>query len=352
MKILIIGGGLSGLTLAYLLGKNNISTQILEASSRLGGRIETLRGKQDTPLELGATWVSDGHHYLLELIKECGLSIYPQYTKGKSLFQTHISDPPQEFFVQESQNNSYRIAGGTSALITALSNTLVDENILLNTKVTVIEQDGQNLMVKTNSEETFKSDIVVLCLPPQLIGSSIRFNPALPSETKAILPTVQTWMAGSIKLVLEYSKAFWRDKGLSGMIYSHPGIISEIYDHTNYEEDKFGFTGFLNAGVISYLQEVRRKQVLDMLSSLIGEEAKNPLYYNDKVWTGDYILGNNNIIPMAHYNNSHPCLQRSYMNGKLFFSGTETSKTHPGYMEGAVQSAVNAYKKLLNQISH
>lgn len=54
-KIIIVGGGLSGLTLAYLLAKQGIKATILEASTRLGGRIQTVRGLGGTPLELGAT---------------------------------------------------------------------------------------------------------------------------------------------------------------------------------------------------------------------------------------------------------------------------------------------------------
>jgi monoamine oxidase len=33
MNVIIVGGGLSGLTLAYLLSKKNINTTVLEASS-------------------------------------------------------------------------------------------------------------------------------------------------------------------------------------------------------------------------------------------------------------------------------------------------------------------------------
>lgn len=40
-RIIIIGGGLTGLTLAYLLSKKNINATALEASPRLGGRIQT-----------------------------------------------------------------------------------------------------------------------------------------------------------------------------------------------------------------------------------------------------------------------------------------------------------------------
>jgi len=41
-------------------------------------------------------------------------------------------------------------------------------------------------------------------------------------------------------------------------------------------------------------------------------------------------------------------LQEGYMKGKIFFSGTESSPEHPGYMEGAIVSAKNICAKLLS----
>ncbi|GEM_PF-7089624 len=40
-EVLIIGGGLTGLTIAYLLQKENIAVKVVEARDRLGGRIKT-----------------------------------------------------------------------------------------------------------------------------------------------------------------------------------------------------------------------------------------------------------------------------------------------------------------------
>ncbi|MFT3902078.1 MAG: hypothetical protein QM727_02855 [Niabella sp.] len=40
------------------------------------------------------------------------------------------------------------------------------------------------------------------------------------------------------------------------------------------------------------------------------------------------------------------CRKASYMNGKLYFSGTETAAEFAGYMEGAVISAVEMATKL------
>lgn len=347
-RIIIIGGGLSGLTLSYLLSRKNIESIILEASSRLGGRIQTVKGKLQTPMELGATWFSDMHPNLLSLIEELGLKKFPQYSKGISLFKTKSFEPPQKFFVPEADTPSYRIAGGTQMLIDTLSKKIAAENIRLNTKAIAIKETESELAVETLNGEMFYADKVVLCLPPQLAGSQIQFFNALPDNLTMILPAVQTWMAGSIKFVLEYATPFWRNNGYSGMLYSHAGIVMEMYDHTNVEEDRFGFTGFLNGGASSYSQEVRKEFVLKQLAELFGDEAQYPVTYYDKVWTGELVWDGNLQPARPHQNNGHPLLQESYLNGKLFLSGTETSAEFSGYMEGAVRSAIKALDNILN----
>ncbi|MFN3298662.1 MAG: FAD-dependent oxidoreductase [Sediminibacterium sp.] len=103
-RIVIIGGGLSGLTLAYLLEKKNYEITLIEASPRLGGRIETAVGNLGTPLELGATWFSETHVQLLSLLAKLEIKKYEQYTKGVSLFQTTKFEPPQLFSVPEAEN--------------------------------------------------------------------------------------------------------------------------------------------------------------------------------------------------------------------------------------------------------
>lgn len=339
-RIVLVGGGLTGLTLAFLLSKKNVKVTILEASSRMGGRIQTINGKKETPLELGATWFSDIHQNLLRLLKQLGLEKYPQFSKGKSLFQTKSFEPTQAFFVPESESPSYRIVGGTQHLIEKLLENIPNVAIELNTKISSITGSENELILNTREGKQFYADQAILCLPPQLAGSQIEFSPALPTDISNVLPTVQTWMSGSIKFVLEYDKPFWRNNGYSGMLYSHAGIVTEMYDHTNREEDKFGFTGFLNSGASSYTEKVREDLVLQQLSQLLGDDILHPISYTDKVWTGEHVFAGPQVIQRPHQNNGHPLLQNSYMNGKLYFSGTETATAYAGYMEGAIIAAL------------
>jgi monoamine oxidase len=70
--LIIIGGGISGLYLAYKLYSDYKDILLLEVSSELGGRIKT-DTLQDFPVELGASRFSSNHKSLIKLINELNL---------------------------------------------------------------------------------------------------------------------------------------------------------------------------------------------------------------------------------------------------------------------------------------
>jgi monoamine oxidase len=119
-----------------------------------------------------------------------------------------------------------------------------------------------------------------------------------------------------------------------------------MYDHTNIEGNKFGFTGFLSGAAANYSQELRKELLLQQLHELFGEKIMKPLSYFDKIWNNEYISGANQIIQRPHQNNGHKLLQNSYLGGKLYFSATETSSSYPGYMEGAVCAAKRVVREI------
>ena len=336
---LIIGGGLSGLALAYFLKKKGIEAIVVEAADRLGGRIHTIAGLLGTPLELGATWFSNMHTNLLSLIEELQLLKFVQYSGGISFFQTKSFEPPQQFFVPAAEQPSYRIAGGTQRLIEVLTERLLPEQILLQTKILSIRDAATHLEVRRSDGSIMHAEQVIVCIPPQLAAASITYSPGLPGNVDEILTTVQNWMAGTIKFTLEYSEPFWRKQGYSGMIYSHAGIVTEMYDHTNFEENKYGFTGFLNGGSVHYSPTVRKELVLAQLCELFGEQIIRPSLYMDKVWNDELIIKGNPVFVQPHQNNGHPLFSSGYLNDRLHFCGTETADAFAGYMEGAVIAA-------------
>ncbi len=348
--VAIVGAGLSGLLLGHLLNKNNIHCTVFEAAAHIGGRIQTIRGPGGVPLEFGATWFSDAHPRLKYLLNELGLSSFPQHTEGLSLFHAKAFVPPQQFYIPQADAPPYRITGGTSKLITTLASLLPQRSILTGKPITAIADDGQKITLTSAQGENYNVSAVAICLPPKLAEKSISFSPELPSDVKATIGSVHTWMAGSTKFVVEYPTPFWREKGYSGVLYAHTGLVNEMYDQSDAQVQRFGLAGFLSPNATKYSRGQRRELVLEQLAAYFGEEAKAATYYNDKIWTGDFVTPDGPPSERPHQNNGHPHLHAAYMDQKLYFSGSETSTSHPGYLEGAVTAAETTARNITERL--
>jgi len=91
--VIILGGGLAGLSAAYRLKKENIPFVVLEARNRLGGRVltHTLDEKEDLTCELGAEWIGKSHTKIQGLCNEFGLEMLDhQYDTHLVLNEQHF----------------------------------------------------------------------------------------------------------------------------------------------------------------------------------------------------------------------------------------------------------------------
>lgn len=336
----IVGAGLSGLTLAYLLKKKGIEFKIFESSNRIGGRIETIQTSNGGTIEMGATWCHIQHNKLLSLLDELNIGITKQHTSGISLFETSNQYKAQEFFIPEHEEASYRIENGTSNLIQRLTQLVGEENIYLNQKIVKIQINSQRICLITSKGLKYISDYVVTTLPPNLLVNSIDFEPQLPTIVQEIAKKTHTWMGESIKFGLEYYTPFWKKNGYSGILYSHVNLIQEMYDHSSTDGTFYALKGFLNGQAYSYTKEERKVHVLKQLERVFGLEVTNYVHYYEKLWRNeeDLFLSYDTFV-MPHQNNGHVLYQNPFFGNKLFVSGSETGQQHPGYMEGAIQAA-------------
>src|SRR5215211_5715255 len=76
-RIVIVGGGLAGLTCAYRLKQAGVTAELHEASDRLGGRCWSIRGSFAPGLvaEHGGELIDTGHIEIRQLAKELGFTL-------------------------------------------------------------------------------------------------------------------------------------------------------------------------------------------------------------------------------------------------------------------------------------
>jgi monoamine oxidase len=76
-RVVVVGGGLAGLTAAYRLKQSGVNAQLYEASDRLGGRCWTRRGDfaEGQIAERGGELIDQGHTEIRKLAQELGLTL-------------------------------------------------------------------------------------------------------------------------------------------------------------------------------------------------------------------------------------------------------------------------------------
>lgn len=196
--VLIIGAGLTGLTLAYLLRNTDSEVVVVEARNRLGGRIHTVGGDGQNTIEMGATWLGPAHTKLKELLDALNIEIFEQRLGDKAIYEPSSMGPHQLVTLPSDQESSYRIRGGTMKVIHTLSSYLSDGQLYLNEPVQKIKKSDEGLRVISRNLE-FKAKQVVSTLPPKLLAESIQTEPSLPDELTSIMQQTHTWMGESIK---------------------------------------------------------------------------------------------------------------------------------------------------------
>lgn len=344
--ILIIGGGLSGLYISYLLRQSKYRVQLVDARSRLGGRIHTLYNNNDANLEMGATWLGHQHKNLKQLLNTLGINTFDQVIGSTAIYEAISTSPHYLAKLPPNPEPSMRIQGGSSSLIKALEVHCKNTTISLNQPITSIKQKD-NTYCSESGSCTYISKMVISTLPPKLFVSKIEVSPKLPSSLTQIAHQTHTWMGESIKIGLTYKTAFWRADHLSGTIMSNVGPIPEMYDHSNYADNKFALKGFLNGNYFSISKEERIEMILLQLEKYYGPIARTYSKYEETIWRKEehtFQAYDSHVLP--HQNNGHAVFQDSYLGGGLLLSGTETSPQYPGYMEGAIVSAKQAVERI------
>ena len=359
-KVLIIGGGLSGLHTAYSLHQQGIDYLLVEARDRLGGRILSKHRQQPTDdatqvaYDLGPAWFWPGQTNLEALVQRLGLvdQIFYQQESGDALYENaegHITRGIQGI----SMAGSYRLKGGNAQLITALQQQLPAQSIHLNTRVKTITSDGNSILVNVDNDEQQKHiecEQLVIAAPPRVALQTIDFDPLLSEQRINTLKQIKTWMAGHAKLLVFYASPFWLNQGFSGDCISQFGPLHEIHDASPKVGGPYALFGFLGIPAKNRTHPEPLKQAaIEQLVRLFGEEANDPLEVLYKDWTKDPFTATALDQEMLNHhptNDIENALEAAW-NNRLIWSGSETSDGRfNGYLEGALEASERTIRLL------
>ena len=244
-KILIIGAGMAGLSAAYELTQLGHDVTILEARTRPGGRVHTLREPFSDGLfaEAGAARIPDNHDLTLKYVKLFELPLEPMYPARLSALRFEAGSMRQvsiegftealgKAFGSELGGTPARfskIKGGNDLLPKAFAARLANK-ILYESPVVKIDQDEKSARVtflRKGTPETMTADRVLCALPFSLLR-----NVAMPANfAEKKLAAIKNLKYDSVSRVyLQTKNRSWEEKGLNGFAFTRESV--EIWQPT------------------------------------------------------------------------------------------------------------------------
>jgi monoamine oxidase len=235
-----------------------------------------------------------------------------------------------------------RLTGGAQQVCDRLAAELGDA-VVLDAPVTSITCLGDDAAIVRAGERETTARRVVLALAPPLLAS-IAFEPPLPAERQSLVR--RTWMGSYVKAAVVYERAWWRDRGLSGLAYADSGPVQMVVDDSPPGGAPGVLVGFAAGAPARDLQRLDEAQRRDTLIAAIGravaDDAPPPAAYREVDWAGEpwsrgapvALMGPGTLTEVG------PALRRPV--GPLHWAGTDTATEWPGYIEGALQAGDRA----------
>ncbi|KAM6447062.1 amine oxidase [flavin-containing] A-like isoform 2-T2 [Liasis olivaceus] len=334
--VIVIGGGISGMSAAKLLFESGLSVVVLEARDRVGGRTFTIRNHQVKYVDVGGAYVGPTQNRILRLAKELGIETYKVNVREATLLYTKIPaeapwDAPhakewdkitmKQFIDRHCWTKTVRdfatvfvninvtsethevsalwflwyvkLCGGTTRIfsvtnggqerkfiggsgqITEKIMELLGDKIKLESPVVHIDQSGDNVIVETLNHEIYKGKYVISAIPPILI-EKIHFTPELPTIRNQLIQRLP--MGSVIKCMMYYKEAFWRKLGLCGatIIVDDEAPISVTLDDTKPDGSVPALMGFILTRkafrLANVSKEERKRKICELYAKVLGSE--------------------------------------------------------------------------------
>jgi monoamine oxidase len=402
IDVAIIGAGAAGLGAARALENSGLSTLVLEARDRVGGRGHTIMAAPAITFDLGCGWLhsADKNSFVtiagrlnFEIDKtrppwreqsfDAGFPLAERiefmraldafYDRAERAAETGRDSAASEHLeagnrwnpmidalstyingseldrvsnldmnAYEDSEINWRVRRGYGALMAAYGAALP---LTLNTQVTLIDHSGKRVRIET-SNGTLSAGKVIVTVPTNLIADeAIRFHPALPAKVEAArgLPL---GLADKVMLALDEPEALPKDGNLRGATMRTA--------MGSFHLRPFGqpcIEGYFGGRFARELEDAGEgalaAQSIDEIAALLGNDYRRKLKpLAQSRWAHD---------PFARGSYSHAlpghagdrAVLAAPVDGRLFFAGEATSPNFFSTAHGARDSGERAAREVV-----
>ncbi|XP_078694174.1 amine oxidase [flavin-containing]-like [Branchiostoma floridae x Branchiostoma belcheri] len=257
----------------------------------------------------------------------------------------------KRIFSVDNGGQERKLVGGTQQISLRLAE-LLGNRVMLNSSVSKVTQTETGITVDTLSGDGFQGEYSIVAIPPPL-QLRVSFSPSLPPVRNQMIQRMP--MGSVIKTMMYYEKAYWQEKGLSGM-----GVIEDddcpvefTLDDTKPDGSYPAIIGFVAADkarkYTNYSEDERRDLICKGYAKAFGlKEMLHPTCYVEKNWLEEPYSGGcyTTALPPGVLTQFGRIVREPF--GRIYFAGTETATQWSGYMEGAVAAGQRAAREILH----
>jgi monoamine oxidase len=348
---------MAGLVAAYELTKLGHDVTVLEARTRPGGRVHTLREPFSDGLfaEEGAARIPENHDLTLKYVKQFSLTLepfYPSRLNALRFDRGRREEVPIEGFTDAMTRNYggelggnperwQKINGGTDMLPKAFAERLGGK-IHYASPVVKIEQDEKQARVvflNAGKQQRMTADNV-LCTIPFSVLRNVDL-PALSSQKRDIIKN--THYDAVARVYLQTRNRVWEEKGLNGFAFTSGAI--EIWQPTWNQPGPRGILmTYARPGeaerITQLKQDERIATTLKQLDEMFGGLRESFERGATKCWTEDE--WSRGAWAFVGFSNFGAAITPD---GRIHFAGEHLSEWS-SWMQGALSSGLRAVKEI------
>lgn len=412
--VIVVGAGIAGLAAARTLADDGWEVLVVEASSRVGGRVRTDR-ETAVAFDLGASWIhgTDGNP-ITELADEAGVSVVEldeddvtAYDEGGARWSDDDLEAADEAFdelidelsdhgeagvsfrqVLDRQFPDYLDSRLRAFFVSSylafdlgdldhLSSTLYDEgdefdgpevivtngydritdlladdlDIVLDTPVVQILDDGETVAVQTTDDE-YLADAVVVTVPLGVLkAETIAFDPPLPAAMRDAIGRVGFGCAD--KFLMIWDEPFWDDTDVIIYTPERLDLFAYFVNVDSLVPGSAALMTFAYADEALASEELDDDELIDLamvhLRDIYGADIARPHTIRRSTWGIDPFTFGSYSFPsvsteMKHFD------RLAAPHGRVFFAGEHTSRDYFATVHGAYLSGVRAAEEIIDAL--
>ena len=308
---------------------------------------QAARGAENLDMKSTADWINalDAHPLAKQDFIQHIRSEYTCEPEQHSLLD--LARNVSMYYTTMEREMNYRVIGGNDLIPRALAKTLSD--VRLNAPVTSVRARPDGVAVyyqQGNSHYTISSAFAILAIP-LTTARLIEFNPPLPEAHQKMVNHVS--YGAVTKVLIEYRKRFWDEKGWNGHITTDAPIVL-TWHATSHIENEYGiltvYTGGRPGAKLAALSAEERVRVAVAEIEKIFPGSSDLIECTATVaWPKEpYTRGSYAALAPGEVTAHWKTLFEPA--GRLLFAGEHATDIQ-GFMEGAVESGQRTARMIL-----